>query len=351
MNCIDIQYNMVFSMTNEIENKVVVFLRHSNGLLSHPKVYKTGGKGTGAQIVDPLGSQGSIVLSRDRRFLFLVNAGSNEISSFRVNENGLTLVDVVPSGGTFPNSLTEVNHKLYVTNSGNPPQSSANVVGFHIDSYGHLRPIKDSERPLSSNMAGSRCIVASPNGTKLAISENVTNKISIYKINEDGSLSNPIVNPSNGAGPFGSSYLHNNILIVTEVTINAMSSYYVQRNGVLDVISGSVLNNQAATCWVSVTPDERYAYTSNAGNGTLTRYRINENGSLTIIESIPSTPNMTGGPIDSGIDRKGQNFYVLNGQEGSISVFRIKENGHLTLLQIDQNTRLPHIGAQALAVL
>lgn len=351
MHCIDNQYNMLFSMTNELENKVVVFLRRSDGFLSYQKVYKTGGKGTGAQIVDPLGSQGSIVISRDKRFLFLVNAGSNEISSFRINQTDLTLVDVIPSGGIFPNSLTEVNHNLYVTNSGNSPQAPSNVSGFHIDFYGHLRPLKGSKRLLSSNTAGSRCIVASSNGSKLAVSENVTNNISIYKINDDGSLSNPVVNPSNGAGPFGSSYLHNNILVVAEVTINAMSSYYVQRNRVLDVISASVLNNQTATCWISVTPDERYAYTSNAGSGTLTRYRINENGSLTIIESIPSTPSMTGGPIDSGIDREGQNFYVLNGQEGSISIFRIKKNGHLTLLQIYQNTRLPHVGAQGLAVL
>ncbi len=346
-NCI----SMVFSMTNEVDNSVVAFVRDRMGILSCPKVYRTGGNGTGSQQVDPLGSQGAIVLSCDGRFLFVVNAGSNSISSFRVRQWDLTLVDVVPSGGIFPNSLTINNHNLYVTNSGNPPQSPANVTGFHIESDGHLSIIRGSQRPLSSDNAQSRCIVSSPWDDKLVVSENVTNNLSVYGVNYNGSLNGPIVNPSNGIGPFGSAYLNNNLLLVSEVGPNALSSYDVTNNGILNVISGSVLNNQTATCWVSVNPDENYAYTSNAGSGTITFYRINRGGTLTVVESIPSTPNRAGSPIDSVIDRCGQNFYVLNGSEGSISVFEIKKNGHLVLLQIYQDTKLPQIGSQGIAIL
>ncbi|WP_454052953.1 lactonase family protein [Clostridium sp. Marseille-Q7071] len=341
---------MVFSMTNELDNSVVALMRDSMGTLSCPKVYKTGGSGTGLQQVDPLGSQGSITLSSDGRFLFVVNAGSNSISTFHICEWGLTLVSVVPSGGVFPNSLTVNNHNLYVTNSGNPPQIPANVTGFHIESDGHLSIISGSQKPLSSDNAQSKCIVSSVFGDKLVVSEGVTNNLSVYEVNRDGSLEGPIVNPSNGIGPFGSAYLNNNLLLVTEVTTNALSSYKVTDNGILNVISGSVLNNQSATCWVSVTPNENRAYTSNAGNGTITRYNINHEGVLTVVESIPSTPNRTGSPIDSGIDLCGQNFYVLNGGEGSISVFEIEEDGHLVLLQIFQDTRLPKIGAQGMAI-
>ncbi|HCQ89932.1 MAG TPA: hypothetical protein DIU45_09545 [Clostridium sp.] len=345
-NCI----SMVFSMTNELDNSVVALMRDSMGTLSCPKVYKTGGSGTGLQQVDPLGSQGSITLSSDGRFLFVVNAGSNSISTFHICEWGLTLVSVVPSGGVFPNSLTVNNHNLYVTNSGNPPQIPANVTGFHIESDGHLSIISGSQKPLSSDNAQSKCIVSSVFGDKLVVSEGVTNNLSVYEVNRDGSLEGPIVNPSNGIGPFGSAYLNNNLLLVTEVTTNALSSYKVTDNGILNVISGSVLNNQSATCWVSVTPNENRAYTSNAGNGTITLYNINHEGVLTVVESIPSTPNRTGSPIDSGIDLCGQNFYVLNGGEGSISVFEIEEDGHLVLLQIFQDTRLPKIGAQGMAI-
>jgi 6-phosphogluconolactonase len=343
--------SMVFSMTNELNNSVVAFVRNSIGVLSSPKVYRTGGNGTGLQQVDPLASQGSIALSHDGNFLFVVNAGSNSISSFHVCQCGLTLVDIVPSGGIFPNSLTVTNNNLYVTNSGNSPQCPANVTGFHIESNGCLRIIRGSQRPLSSEAAKARCIVSSPYCDKLVVSEGETNNLSVYKVKCNGSLAGPIINPSNGVGPFGSAYLNNNLLIVSEVGPNALSSYYVTNNGILNVISGSVLNNQTATCWVSVNPNETYAYTSNTGTSTITLYRINNGGTLTVVESRPSTPNGTGAPIDSGIDRCGQNFYVLNGGEGSISVFRINKNGHLVLLQIYQDTKLPQIGAQGIAVL
>jgi len=342
---------MVFSMTNEINNSVVAFIRDSKGTLSCPKAFRTGGNGTGLQQADPLGSQGSIALSSNGKFLFVVNAGSNNISSFRVCQGGLSLIDVVPSGGVFPNSLTINNHNLYVTNSGNQPQFAANVTGFHIDSDGHLCFINGSQRPLSSSNAQSRCIVSSPCNNKLVVSEAVTNNLSVYNVDCDGRLTGPTVTPSNGAGPFGSAYLNNNLLVVSEVGTNALSSYRVRNNGDLDVISGSVLNNQAATCWVSVDPDEHYAYTSNSGNGTITQYRIKNGGILTVVETIPSTPNTTGTPIDSKIDMCGKNFYVLNGREGSISVFKIDNNGHLVLLQIFRDTKLPQIGAQGMAVL
>lgn len=343
--------SMVFSMTNEFNNSVVAYMRDSMGILSCPKVFRTGGNGTGSQQVDPLGSQGAIILSPDGNFLFVVNAGSNSISSFRVCPWGLSLVDVVPSGGIFPNSLTINHHNLYVTNSGNPPKSPGNVTGFRIKSDGHLSIISGSQKPLSSDNAQSKCIVSRLYGDKLVVSEGVTNNLSVYGVNRNGSLNGPIVNPSNGIGPFGSAYLSNNLLLVSEVGPNALSSYNVTSNGILNVVSGSILNNQTATCWVSVNPDENYAYTSNAGSGTITLYRINQGGTLTVVESIPSTPNRTGSPLDSGIDRCGQNFYVLNGSEGSISVFKIEKNGHLVLLQIFQDTRLPRIGAQGLAIL
>ncbi|MBU3090413.1 lactonase family protein [Clostridium gasigenes] len=346
-NCI----SRVFSMTNEINNSVVAYVRDNMGTLSCPKAFSTGGNGTGLQQADPLGSQGSIALSSNGKFLFVVNAGSNNISGFRVCQGGLYLIEVVPSGGIFPNSLTINNNNLYVTNAGNPPQSPANVTGFHIHSDGHLSIIKGSQRPLSSRDAKSRCIVSSPCNDKLVVSEAVTNNLSVYNVDCNGRLSGPTVTPSNGVGPFGSAYLNNNILVVSEVGPNALSSYMVMNNGVLDVISGTVLNNQAATCWVSVNPDEHYAYTSNSGNGTITQYRIMNGGTLTVVETIPSTPNRTGTPIDSGIDMCGKNFYVLNGREGSISVFKIDNNGHLVLLQIYQDTKLPQIGAQGLAIL
>jgi 6-phosphogluconolactonase (cycloisomerase 2 family) len=51
-------------------------------------------------------SQGSLVISDDRRFLFAVEAGSNEVSVLRIDGESLVAVDRVSSGGTVPVSVT-----------------------------------------------------------------------------------------------------------------------------------------------------------------------------------------------------------------------------------------------------
>jgi 6-phosphogluconolactonase (cycloisomerase 2 family) len=81
---------VVYSMTNAaVSNEVIAFRRGINGTLTRINAFATGGSGTGAQKVDPLSSQGSLILSRHGRvlFLFTVNAGSGSISSFQLRQS------------------------------------------------------------------------------------------------------------------------------------------------------------------------------------------------------------------------------------------------------------------------
>ena len=63
--------------------------------------FDTGGRGTGKP---HLASQSSIVLNRDGTLLLVTNAGSDEISLFTVEPDGLLLVAQAPSGGSTPTS-------------------------------------------------------------------------------------------------------------------------------------------------------------------------------------------------------------------------------------------------------
>ena len=75
----------VYALTNApTGNEVVVWDRADDGSLTPAGSYATGGLGSGAG----LGSQGAIILSKDNRWLFAVNAGSNDISSFRGRRPG-----------------------------------------------------------------------------------------------------------------------------------------------------------------------------------------------------------------------------------------------------------------------
>jgi len=341
---------VVFSMTNSSpRNKVIAFRRGINGKLTRIGAFATGGSGTGVEMVDPLASQGSLILSRFGRFLFAVNAGSNTISSFRVWANGtLTLIDVKSSGGVSPNSLAVSGNLLYVSNRGNATHAS-NITGFRVGCDGHLTRIIGSRRLLSTASAQPSCIVFNRTRKWLVVSELNTNRLTVFRVLKNGTLTGRTVNKSNGAGPFGSVFLSTGVLLVSEAGPSALSSYRVGANGKLHVISGSVLNGHTAACWVSVSRHEHFAYTSNAGDDTITIYRI-MNGRLSVVKSVRSTSDVTAAPLDSGVSKDGRNLYVLNGNKGSISVFRICLNGRLIRIQVFKNTGLPIVGAQGLAV-
>src|SRR5512145_1373007 len=81
-------HGAVFTMSNAADgNSVLTFHRSVDGTLALAGEYATGGLGSGAA----LHSQGSVTLSEDGRFLLVVNAGSNEVSSFMVRGTQLFL--------------------------------------------------------------------------------------------------------------------------------------------------------------------------------------------------------------------------------------------------------------------
>src|SRR3989454_10128051 len=106
----------------------------------------TGGTGTGSG----LGSRGALALSDDGRWLFAVNAGSNDVSIFRVGPAGLSLTSRIPSGGTQPVSLTVHGNLLYVLNGG----VSGNIAGFALDANGGAAAIPGARRALDRKRGG-----------------------------------------------------------------------------------------------------------------------------------------------------------------------------------------------------
>src|SRR5262245_8753838 len=89
----------VYTMDNATnQNHVIAFTRSADGQLTPAGSFATAGSGTGSG----LGSQGAVTLSDNARWLFACNAGSSEISVFRVTPTGLVLTDKVSSEGKRP---------------------------------------------------------------------------------------------------------------------------------------------------------------------------------------------------------------------------------------------------------
>src|SRR5690242_6642987 len=340
-----IESGAVFVMNNSAtRNQIISFTRAADGSLQKAGTFATGGRGSGG-VTDPLESQGSLTLSQDRSLLFAVNAGSGEISVFRVNGSNLALVDRKATGGSEPNAVAQHGNLLYVLNVG----GSSNVIGFALHAGGQIRPITNSIRFLTTNNSEGASLVFSPDGRFLLVTERATNNIDVFSVRPDGTLASIVVNSDLAPGTFALTFARNGAALVSETgpagasNASTVSSYSVLANGTLSAINTGVPTLGNANCWNVVTPNGHWAYVSNAGSSTIAGFSIDTNGALTPIGPTVVGINPSGsGNLDIAVSSDGKFLYSLNSGNGTIGVFGIQEDG--TLLNVDQ---VEAISAQA----
>jgi len=264
-----------------------------------------------------------------------VNAGSGEISVFRVHENFLDLADVTPCGGSEPVAVAQHGNLVYILNAG----GSSDVVGFYLEHSGKLRKIRNSISFLTTANSGAASLSFSPNGQTLLVTEKSTNKIDAFQVLADGTLGPIVANPAVGPGTFAVLFAPNGTALVAETgpaggdNASAISSYAVLSNLSLSPVSASVPTLGAATCWLAVTPNGRFVYTSNAGSSTISGFTIAANGALaplagTVLATLPTGSTN----LDIAITADGRFLYSLDSGTGVVSIFAVGEDGLLTAL-------------------
>jgi 6-phosphogluconolactonase len=325
----------VYVMTNQTAgNSIMAFNRAPNGALQMVGTFPTGGLGFGSGN-DPLGSQGSLLLSNDGHFLFAVNAGSNDISVMQAGAPGLKLVGTFPSGGTEPTSLALYKDLLYVLNAGGTP----NITGFQLNPNGMLTMLAGSSRPLAGGAAAGPAQVGfSFDGSFLVVTEKATNLIDTYRVLPSGLTNGPTSNTSNGATPFGFTFGRSGALVVSEAGggaggTSAASSYqFSSSSGGLTTVSPSVGDTQMAACWAVATNDGRFVYLSNSASGTLSSYHVGPGGQLVLLDATSGTTGSGTVPIDMAITANSLFLYTLDDGTGTVSGFQIGADGSLTAL-------------------
>jgi 6-phosphogluconolactonase (cycloisomerase 2 family) len=320
----------VFTQTNAVaSNAVVAFARGEDGSLTYAGTFNTGGKGIGGT-TDPLTSQYSLLLSDNAKLLFVVNAGSNNISTFRVDGANLSLVGTTSSGGTLPTSLAVTHHTLYVLNAG-----SNTVSGFAISEDGSLTPDADASSPLSAGAAGGSAVRASRDGKWLVVTEKGSKTIDVFSVSGSGALGSPVRSASSGVSPFGFDFVDGDQIAVSEAGSAAASLYEIAKDGSLNVESPSVsTHGQAAPCWLIATTSGRFAFTANAGSGTISGYSIGAHGSMSLINASGVSGSTGSGstPLDLDLSRGDRYLYVLESGAGRIGAFAVGADGGLSPL-------------------
>jgi 6-phosphogluconolactonase len=326
------------------------------------------------------------------------------ITSFRVGPTGmLTLIDRVFSGGLFPNSLTVrqttmfnglttvTGDLLYVLNAGGPGNCgvSPNVTGFIVDNEGRMEPNFSTQSidPGPTTGSGVKCpavglspasafqcgmnppafvrspaqVKFTPDGAQLVVTVKGTNSIYVFPVQIDGTAGSPTITQAPGpALPtyFGFTFDLNSHMLMTETfgaataiptgAAGAVSSFYVQAPGSLQLISADVGDNGTAACWILLDRVAgKYAFVSNNLSNTISSYSVTSTGAVNLLNQNAAA---TSGPNDlaEAVDTGQGYLYVVNAATGTVGAYQINSDGSLTSL--GNSTGLPvNTSAQGIA--
>ena len=219
---------------------------------------------------------------------------------------------------------------VFVLNAGTP-----NVSGFRLSSDGTLTPIPGSTQFLNG-ATGPAQVAFSADGELLIVTDKPTNQIFTLRVNDDGAAAAAAAHPSNGATPFGFAVDHRDHVIVSEAHggaggTSALSSYDVDEEGSLRLITGSAATHQGAACWIVVTQNDKFAYTSDTASGVITGFSLGRDGSLTILDAQGVSARTAAGssPTDLALSENSRFLFSLNPGAGTIAGWRIGSDGGL----------------------
>lgn len=256
---------------------------------------------SGSPFVD-VPAPSAIAVSSNGFFAYVANSRTNKVTAFRVGTNGALLLGASTpdtpnpaSVGTTPRALaiSRDSRFLYVANS-----ESDNVTAFSIGAAGVLTPIPPSTgnpNPISAGGLSPVALAISSIGRVLYVANSASNTITTFQIESSGLLTQvPQAGP--GTNPVSTS--------VAGPTALALSS------------------------------NEQFLYVTNSASNTVTAFRVETSGLLTLIQPVGSTPNpaSTRGTTPNGIAvaPNGAHLYIANGG-GTVSAFAIRSDGLLTL--------------------
>lgn len=379
----------VYSLTNAVAgNAVAVFDRYIDGSLEYRGAVDADGFGYELEGTNfnPLDSQSSIITSDFGQFVVGVSAGSDEVFVMRVNRdtNEVTLADKASSNGEFPVSVAMHNDLLFVLND-----HSSNISGFRVSPEGQLEPIVNSSRSMGpggeSPVANAperdilrHEIAFTPDGSKLVVVESGTNSdvIHVFAVDEDGVPSERVTSLADSENPLAIAFSANGKLLITESaddeSVNAVTSYNINDDLTLSIITPAVPNFQEASCWLIGYGN--VFYTVNSLTNNFSSYEVTADGEVSLID-VASAQLLQGPPpvfddgfldvetlemtlangtappfpTDAVVSTGGRFMYSLNLGNSTISGFAIQPDGSLAFIADYEGEIVPFGGGQGMA--
>ena len=403
----------LYMQTNEVKNAVVHYHRSANGTLTEVERVATGGAGSG--VFKPISGQdsapnsfegaGSVILSPDRRFLFATNGGDNSVSSFAVGNDGkLTLLDTKATGnavegksGTAKSLAYDPSRgMLYVLHSFGPDHLRLMSVGSdgkltpRMERYTANTATKLNRVPTMSVISpdgkfllvgttfdlpiaisgmypdGSPILwVQGPDGKYKVVASNAPDPdgLVVFRINSDGTLSEPSFHDGGGGSPFYIAFLHNrpDTFVIGYAVGDGVAMGHIDEDGRIGIGPLEPIDTSngkpAELCWLAVSPDDRSLYGTNFGYSNISSFHL-DGGEISVAKD-PACPkvrgdgtarglcgDITSGPSDNWITPDGAFLYQIYGNASRLVGYATQPDGSLNEVT---SVKIPYNSPQGLA--
>jgi 6-phosphogluconolactonase len=315
----------VYVQTNAAPNEMVAFRRTSDGSLEPIGRVAIDSVGDGSP---HLQSQGSVIRQDDGQHLLVTNAATDDLSVFSVAADGSIELRERVHTGSAPRSVDEHDGLVVVLNTGEPGLAS-----FRLDTEG-IAPVEGGHQALEAGDADPAQVAFSPDGSLVVITERGTDSIVTYEVASDGTFGASRAVASEGPTPYGFAFTSGGTLVVTEAFRAgkgaAAASSYAIVDGSLEARTSSVGNGRSEICWAVVTPDDRFAFTTNFADGAVSRFGISADGSLSL-EDATAGISVEGelGLRDEDLSDDGRFLYAIDADGGCIYGWSVEAEGAL----------------------
>ncbi len=315
-------------------NGVFAYGIAADGSLSQIKgsPFATGGTG----FVDPSFSLGpfdndqQLVLSRNQDTLFTVNPGSNTLTAFHVSPNG-SLSNLLGwptrSGGSTPISIGRVGHRLIVLNSSEDPAQAktagapnAQTIDVLPGGFPLRQPFDAVELPAGSDPTQ---VLSTDTGRFLfGTGFPAGGSIAAFERNANGSISftddvqPPVVDGTQALALGLWAHPTQPYLYAGLVNVNRVGVYRWNRAGKLSLVT-TVADTGAGLCWLRVSPDGKWLFTSNTGDDSVSVFSLVDPAKP--VEVSRAVDAGAGGYFQIGLSPDQRHLYALEEEASTAS--------------------------------
>ncbi|KAF7510746.1 hypothetical protein GJ744_006112 [Endocarpon pusillum] len=307
----------IYFMTNQDENSVIMLPVQDDGTLADGSIIATGGKGaslidtkTGQPAAsDTLASQGSVRVVGSS--LFAVNAGSNSLSMFAIDPNDpAKLAPVgqpVGTGGDFPTSVAASASLKIVCVGHTGAAAGISCAKFDeatgLSAFDPLRPfdLKQSNPPTGPlNGIGitffnedSSSLITTVKGNPMDSSGAFPGFVSVFAVDTaTGSVAteDTKTTPNGTAVLFGTSPIPGTNHVLT--TDASFGSATLDLANLAQPVARTALDNQAATCWATVSRATNSGFVTDVGVNHLVEVDLQTGELIHDLQSQNGNPGM-----------------------------------------------------------